>query len=154
MLTLGQLTILLDSAHAGYEIIQHAQPILKTEDAERYFDTTKAAPVFIIDSGKGLLALILSFQKKKIDFQLLAANLGFDGFKLASKDAIYKVIGYEIGSIPLVGHNLPCIIDRQLLDFDFIFGGTGDKFYTLKINPKDLLKLNKVESVIDIPYIQ
>lgn len=153
MLNLRQLKQVLDSSHATYEIIEHDEPILKAEDAEKYFDSTKAAPVFIIDTGKGLHALILSFQKKKINFQLLAQNLGFESFKLANKEDIFKAIGYEIGSIPLVGHGLPCFIDQKLFDFDFIYGGTGDEFHTLKIKPNDLVKLNDITSTVEIPYL-
>lgn len=63
---------------------------------------------------------------------------------MADKTKIQKEIGYPIGAIPLIGHNLPCIFDEAILEYDYVFGGTGDEFHTLKIVPRDLLRLSNV----------
>ena len=71
-------------------------------------------------------------------------ELGFSRFVIADKDKVFSMLGYRTGVIPLIGHNLPCIFDDSLLDFDYIYGGSGDEYHTLKIIPKDVIRLNNV----------
>ncbi|MBD8348827.1 aminoacyl-tRNA deacylase [Dysgonomonas sp. HGC4] len=150
MLTLFELSELLTALKCDYEIIQHNQPILKTEDASRYFDYSNAAPVFIVKTEKGFYALIVSNQYNRLDFKKLAQDLGFSKMKLVEKSDILKITGYEVGTIPLIGHKLPCLFDKRLLAFDYIYGGTGAQFQTLKINPKDVIRLNNNTVEIEI----
>ena len=60
-----------------------------------------------------------------------------------------KKRGFHPGSIPLVGHNQPCILHKRFFHFHFVYGGSGFPSYTLKINPKDLEKLNKLIGKIE-----
>ena len=53
-------------------------------------------------------------------------------------------MGYIIGNIPLVGIPLPYILDRNLFEYSFVYGGTGVKGYTLKMNPYALEELNQI----------
>lgn len=149
-MTLSELSDLLIQSEYDYEIIRHVEPILKTKDASRYFDYSKAAPVFIIKTEKGFYALIVSNQYDRLDFKKLAPDLGFSKVKLAEKSDVLKITGYEVGAVPLIGHNLPCLFDKKLLTFDYIYGGTGDKFHTLKINPEDVIRSNSNTVEIEI----
>lgn len=150
MLTLLELSELLTTSECDYEIIQHDKPILKTEDADEYFDSSKAAPVFIVKTEKGFYALIVRYQYNRLDLRKLAQDSGFSKMKLAEKSDIFKITGYEVGAVPLIGHNLPCLFDKKLLAFDYIYGGTGDQFHTLKINPEDVIRLNNDTIEIEI----
>ena len=150
MLTLDELSKLLTESECNYEIIEHDKPILKTDDADEYFDSSKAAPVFIIKTDNGFYALIVSNQQDRIDFKKLALDSGFSKITLANKSDVLKVTGYEVGAVPLIGHNLPCLFDSKLLNFTYIYGGTGDKFHTLKIAPQDILRINKNAVEIEI----
>lgn len=141
MLTIPQLAQYLQDEQACFEIIEHSSPILSVKDAEKYFDSSKAAPVFIMKTEKGLLALVISAQRGRIDFKQMGKNLGYTKFKMADRDKITRVTGYETGAIPLIGHGLPCFIDNQLFEQDFIYGGSGDVLHTLKITPQDLIRL-------------
>lgn len=141
MFTLNQLDELLHKSACDYEIIRHNEPILKTEDADKYFDSSKAAPAFIIKTENGFVALIVSAQNGKIDFKKTGSNIGFATFSLADRLDVKRATGYETGSVPLIGHNLPCFIDKKLLDFDYVYGGTGDSLHTLKINPENIVSL-------------
>lgn len=94
--------------------------------------------------------MIVSNQSDRIDLKKLTRDLDFSKIRLAEKSDILKVTGYEVGSVPLIGHDLPCLFDKKLLTFDYIYGGTGDKFHTLKIDPEDLIRLHKKISVIQL----
>lgn len=141
MLTIPQLTQYLQDKQASFEIIEHTSPILSVKDAEKYFDSSKAVPVFIMKTEKEFLALIISARRGRMDFKQMGKNLGYTKFKMADRDEITRVTGYEAGAIPLIGHELPCLMDKQLLKLDFLYGGSGDVYHTLKITPQDIVRL-------------
>lgn len=63
---------------------------------------------------------------------------------MAKPDVIKQITGFEVGAMPLVGLALPVIFDDSLLKHDYVYGGTGDIYYTLKIAPADIKKLNTI----------
>lgn len=142
MLTITQLVQYLRDNQADFEIIKHTDPIFTVKDAEKYFDIDKAAPVYILQTEKGLIALVTRASIRKTDFQRIGEKLGFVRFKMADRKRILAETGYEAGSIPLIGHGLPTWIDEQLFGLDFVYGGTGDLYHTLKITPRDIERLN------------
>lgn len=153
MMTLDELVSFLNSSKAEFEIIEHSEPILTVKDADQYFEPDKAVPVFIMHTNEGFFAFIVSgktLKNRKLDFVKWGKKLGFHKFKLASEDDILYHTGYEAGSVPLIGHNLPIILDNNILDLPFIYGGTGNKYATLKIYPPDLLRLSKQVLVVDM----
>jgi len=77
-------------------------------------------------------------------------KLGFSKLKMADSGKVLEMTGYETGAIPLIGHDLPCVFDDWLLTFDYIYGGTGDAFHTLKIKPSDIARLNNVVKHISV----
>lgn len=148
MLNLDELKDFLNTNKSDFEIIKHDKPIISVKDAAKYFDIEKAVPTFIMDTDLGLVALILKSKQGKIDFDNLKQILGFSKFKMANREKVKRETGYEAGSIPLVRHNLPCIFDESLLEYDYIYGGSGDKLHTLKIAPADVIRLNNITKYI------
>lgn len=149
MLNLQELETLLNNQHCNFEILAHPSPILSTQDAAKYFDIEKSVPTLILLSEHGLLAFIASSQRGRVDLSALKQQLGYLTLKMADKKAVQNHTGYQPGSIPLIDHGLPCLIDRRLVDYDYIYGGSGDAFHTLKIAPTDLIRMNHVLSVVD-----
>nr|WP_280922256.1 YbaK/EbsC family protein [Ammoniphilus resinae] len=73
--------------------------------------------------------------------------LNYNGQKSLITVTLSKVTGFEVGSVPLVGLNLPFVIDKNLYHYPFIYGGTGERTCTLKINPQALEELNSVKLI-------
>lgn len=144
MFTIQELNVYLEKRKADFEIIKNETPILTTQDAKEYFDIDLAAPVLIVQSEQRLFLLIVSARRGKLDFKELGNRLGFTKFNLADQKIVEKETGYKTGAMPLVGIELPCIFDTRLLQFDYIYGGSGDELHTLKITPKDVRRLNSV----------
>ena len=44
-------------------------------------------------------------------------------------------------------HN--CIGPLRCYVYPFVFGGTGDELFTLKINPEDLIKVNEIKGIFE-----
>jgi prolyl-tRNA editing enzyme YbaK/EbsC (Cys-tRNA(Pro) deacylase) len=87
---------------------------------------------------------MVSSMHGKIDFASLRSGMKLPELKLMNREMVFESIGYEAGAIPLVGLSFPCIMDRKILQFDHIFGGSGDPLFMLRISPKDLVTLNDV----------
>ncbi len=148
MYTLTELDALLKEAGADYALIRQDAPILSASDAAPYYDVTKAAPTFVLQCEHGLLCCIASANRGRLDLNAMKAKFGFAKLKMADRKKVQQQTGYTTGSIPLVGLSLDCIFDDSLLDFDFIYGGTGDELVTLKIRPADVKRLNQITGVL------
>lgn len=149
MLSLDELKKYLNENNCEFGIIAHGSPIILTSDAAKYFDSQKSAPTFILQTEQGLIALIASAQRGRLDFTSIKKAAGLQKMKMADKAEILKITGYHVGAIPLVGHGLPCIFDKHLLALDYVFGGSGDEYHTLKITPFDIVRLNNIIAYID-----
>jgi prolyl-tRNA editing enzyme YbaK/EbsC (Cys-tRNA(Pro) deacylase) len=137
---------LLKQHNCDYEWIHHPAAIHTVQDGADFFGIQpgQTAPTLILSSEKGFLAMILSGSRDHIDFDLLSQQLGFKIFGLAKRSEVKKATGFTTGAVAMVGHHLPCIFDTALLQYPYVYGGSGDEHCTLKIRPADLLKVNEI----------
>jgi Cys-tRNA(Pro)/Cys-tRNA(Cys) deacylase len=145
---LDELTALLEKKNVSFEIIHNKKPIYSVEDARGYYEISQTAPTLVIKTERGFFALILAGDRGRVDFELAKKSLQCEKAKLASKQEVLETTGYDAGSVPLVGHGLPCILDMRLFLHPFIYGGAGDANFTLKIDPRDIEKINDVVAKI------
>lgn len=152
---LGLITY-LHERNICYELIHTQQPIRSVKDGVKFLDIEagQTAPTLVLNSDKGFYAAIISGARGKIDLQLIAKLLDCNTIAMADKAEVCKVTGYTPGSIPLAGHGLPCIVDRRLLQYPFIYGGSGDFTVTLLRHCIILIPLLQNLTVEDIYYIQ
>lgn len=142
---------LLEENNVPFELIYHDSPIHTSEEGSRFFGISvgQTAPTLIIKTDKGFFALIVSGDRGHVDFDEIARILGCNKVKLAGAREVEKVTGCTVGSIPMVGHNLPCVIDKRLFQYSNIYGGSGTETCTLKVDPSVLEKLNKVVGALE-----
>jgi prolyl-tRNA editing enzyme YbaK/EbsC (Cys-tRNA(Pro) deacylase) len=143
-MTIPELELYLSGEKIDFEILHHEKPIKSRNDALEYFRLEEMAPTLILKTENGLVAMIISGSHEKIDFEMFLEKLKCSEIKLASKDEVFQSLGMKTGEVAMVGHGLPCILDNQIFQRNYIFGGAGDAHYTLKINPHDLAKVNRV----------
>lgn len=148
MYSVQELETVLRQAAADFELIRQEVPILSAADAAPYYDAQRAAPTFILQTESGLIACTLSANRGRMDFEAMKRRFGFSKLKMADRKKVLRETGYEVGAIPLVGHGLDCIFDGSLLEYDYVYGGTGDALVTLKIAPGDVRALNHVIGVL------
>lgn len=134
---------------ADFSIIKHDEAIKSKNDALKYYRIEETAPVLIIYTENGFYALIVSGERNKVDLEKIKQILNVSEIRLAKKDEIMAGLNLEIGRVPLIGHKLPCIIDKAILKYEYVYGGTGDFYHTLKIAPKDIMDLNEVVACFD-----
>lgn len=145
---ISKLETLLENHQADFSIIRNQTPIYSVKDANKYYNIDQTVPVLIITTERGPYALLISGASFPIDFDVIMKSLKCKKAKLLPRQQMINVIGYEAGNVPLVGLNLPCLMDKKLLDYSFVYGGIGDVNFTLKINPKDLARINNTISII------
>jgi prolyl-tRNA editing enzyme YbaK/EbsC (Cys-tRNA(Pro) deacylase) len=147
---MDKLVAILNKYDIDYEIIKHNKQINTAQEGAEYFGINigQTAPTLILKTEKGYYALIISGDYGKVNFDLLREMLKVQQVKLAKPIEVEQLTGCKIGSIPLVNHGLPTIIDRQLNRFTYVYGGTGIPQTTLKIHPNDIAKLNDVVGYI------
>ncbi|TCO67886.1 aminoacyl-tRNA deacylase [Marinisporobacter balticus] len=147
---MDRLVTNLNKYNIEYEIINHSKKINTAQEGADYFGINigQTAPTLILKTENGYYALIISGDYGRINFEIIKEMLKVQQVKLAKPTEVEQVTGYKIGSIPLINHGLPVIMDRQLNRFTYVYGGTGISHATLKISPNDIAKLNNVVSYI------
>lgn len=142
---------LLDRSGYEYEWIRHERPIRSAREGADYFgiDAGQTAPTLILSADRGYVALTVAGDRGPIDFAALAERLESSSVCLAPPKEVKRATGFEAGSVPMIGHSLPAVVDRRQLHYSAVYGGTGDPLATLKIDPRALLSLNEVLLVID-----
>ncbi|MDL2237676.1 hypothetical protein LJC56_07610 [Christensenellaceae bacterium OttesenSCG-928-K19] len=145
MPTLAELYKLLGKNNCAFELIHHETELLSTQTDVRYLDIRKAALVFILESRHGYAALIVSAGNAQKGFAYLKETIPqLADYCLTAKRNVSLITDYAAGAVPLIGHGLPCLFDSSLLEFDYIYGGSGDIRATLKIAPGDVKRMNNI----------
>lgn len=133
-----------------YEIIKHEGPIKTAQEGAAYFgiEIGQTAPALVLRADDQFYALIVSGDRGRVNLDEPAALLGLGSLKMASPKQVLQLTGQEVGSVSLK-LPLPCIVDRRLFRYPFIYGGTGEPGSTLKIPPQALEQLNEVIAYLD-----
>jgi Cys-tRNA(Pro)/Cys-tRNA(Cys) deacylase len=141
----------LSDKGVDFEFIYHKSPILSLKDGIEILKINKgqAASTLVLKVEDEYIAVISSGNSPKLDLNRISDVLGYTQVRLAKSDEIKSVTGYEIGTIPLVGMDLPYLVDYRLQSYPFIYGGSGHPNYTLKINPLHLNKVNEIIGLIE-----
>jgi len=139
----------LENQNSNFEIIHHEKPIKSRSDALDFFSLEEMVPTLIVKADMDFYALIISGGREHIDFEMVKKLLACHKIRMANRQEILDKFGMETGHIPLIGHELPCIIDNRIFKNEYVYGGTGDLYHTLKINPNDLAKANRVALQFD-----
>ena len=136
---------ILENSNLDYEFIFHEKQIYSAIEGAEYFgiDAGQTAPTLIIRTDKGYFSIIFSGSRSRIDFELIAKIIGVSRVKLVNKDKVREITGFAPGDTPMVGLALPTIFDKKLLQYPFVYGGSGQPNRTLKLSPTTLIKLNQ-----------
>ncbi|WP_256758127.1 aminoacyl-tRNA deacylase [Cohnella sp. WQ 127256] len=143
---MSDVVTLLEELKIDYEFINHEITIKSAQEGADYFgiEIGQTAPTLILKSGMDYYAMIISGDYGKIDFEMLKEILKIDEIRLAKPKEVEQITGCVVGSVALIGHGLPTIMDRQMNRYTYIYGGTGKINSTLKINVSDVERLNDV----------
>ncbi|MGC8558237.1 MAG: aminoacyl-tRNA deacylase [Nitrososphaeria archaeon] len=144
MYTENDLSRFLDSNGIKYKIIKHGNSY-RADEASRELGINISKIVksvlFITSEGDAILAILRG--DKRVDQRKLAKDLGTKKLRLASKDEVRRITGYEAGTLPPVGHKakIKTLIDSSLSADEFVYAGGGSIGSSLRIMVKDIILL-------------
>ncbi len=141
----------LEESNFEYEFLYHEKQLSTASEGAEYFgiEAGQTAPTLIIKTDKGYFSIIFSGCRSHIDFEQIAKLLDVPRVKLANRDKIKSITGFSPGDTPMVGLTLSTIFDKKLLQYPFVYGGSGHPNRTLKISPEALVKLNNVVAYLE-----
>ncbi|HOV29380.1 MAG TPA: YbaK/EbsC family protein [Synergistales bacterium] len=136
-----------------FELLENRVRIRSASEGAAYWgiELGATAPALVLRAQGGFWLLLVSGAIRKVDFAALGRETGEEGMRLATSAEILERFGLKPGEVPLFGLGLPTLVDRKLLAYEFVYGGSGDPFRTLKIAPEALLVLNEESRLIDVP---
>lgn len=136
----------LEGKDAEFEILKHSKTIKTAQEGADYFgvEIGQTAPTLIFKTDIGNYALIIAGDYGRVDLTSLKDLLHVQEVRLANPKEVEQITGSSIGSVSLINPEIPTIIDREIYRFPYIYGGTGKPQTTLKIQPKDVERLNNV----------
>ncbi|MDC2864058.1 aminoacyl-tRNA deacylase [Bacillus sp. BP-3] len=147
---MNNLKMTLLEHEVPFDIIHHEKQIRTAQEGADYFgiEIGQTAATLVIKSEKDYFAVIVSGARGRVNLQEVSGILRCNQLKMATPQEIKQITGYIVGSVSLV-LPLPCILDRGLMCYPFIYGGTGEPTSTLKIDPNALEKINQVVAFLD-----
>jgi len=74
----------------------------------------------------------------RVDLDLLADTLDVAEIRQASPDEVRAATGYCVGGVPPFGHDLPVVLDEDLLDHERIWAAGGDGHSLFDVDPRRL----------------
>ncbi len=136
---------LLEDKGIEYEEFEH-EPVYTCEVASKVVklvQNSTGVKNLIYETTKGKYVLALGPRNKKIKTSKIAKLEGTKELILAKPEKVEKIIGCPIGCVPPFGHKnkIKTYLDKELLEFDYLYFNPGNHSKTIKIRAQDLLKL-------------
>lgn len=144
--TLNKIIVLLEKNNVQFEHFNH-DPVPK--------DSVGAAKVRGLSPDSGAKALILQGKSGKFYQTVLSGHLRLDikklknltsekNISLAAPSDVLEITGCVIGTVPPMGvlFNIPVYVDNSLLEKEEVVFSAGTSTDTIKISPKEFVKIN------------
>ncbi len=133
-------------ADADYEIFQD-EILMKNASigAQHYkIDIAHCTPSFLLKVDQRFLVLIIQ-GNRKIDFKKLKQYFETSKIRMATPEEIMQTTGASVGSVSMINEGLNTLIDQNVAQLDYCYGGCGIDNMTLKINANHLIQLTHAE---------
>lgn len=143
----------LDKAGVDYKIHVADGPTMTAHDAATRLrvplETIIKSIVFTTQDESPMIAIVTG--DKRVDRGKLSAVVGASKVRIATAEAAKTLTGYEVGSMPPLGHGkrIATVIDRKVMSFSKVYGGAGTPDALIEIGPRDIARLTDAK-VADI----
>jgi prolyl-tRNA editing enzyme YbaK/EbsC (Cys-tRNA(Pro) deacylase) len=74
----------------------------------------------------------------RVDTDKLAAVLDVAEVRQAGPDEVRAATGFAVGGVPPFGHELPVVLDQELLEHDRVWAAAGDPHSLFEVDPREL----------------
>jgi len=141
---------ILDKNKIKYEAFEHDPSISAKESAAaRVGEERESVKSLIFKTDKGKFILVLMSGDQRVKTNLIKKIEGCEDLKLAAYDEVLNISGVPVGAVAPFGlkTKLKTYFYQGILSNDHVWFAAGNLIVSIKIKPKDLLKM------IDNPVI-
>jgi prolyl-tRNA editing enzyme YbaK/EbsC (Cys-tRNA(Pro) deacylase) len=96
--------------------------------------------VFVADGDP---VVCVASGRHRIDSEKLADALDVAEVRQAAADEVRAATGFAIGGVPPFGHDLPVILDEQLLEHEYVWAAAGDPHSLFAVDPRELARCTR-----------
>jgi len=68
---------------------------------------------------------------------------------LATEEEVLNITGYKVGGVPPI-LDIKVLIDKRVMNKEYVYGGGGNEHTLLKIKPQDIVKINRNIEIVNI----
>ena len=123
--------------------------ILSAESQKTDAESTIKPLLFISPEKEPVLVIILA--GRKIDEKKLCSTAETSSLRIAEPIEALEITGYAMDVMPPISiYGVQAVIDKEVMEKEFVFAPAGKQGLVLKISPKEILACNegaKVEKI-------
>ncbi len=135
----------LDGHGVNYQLHFADGPTVTAQDAATRLrvplETIIKSILFTDEKEMPVLAILTG--DKRVDRKKLSSVTGVSRVRIATREATKELAGFEVGAMPPLGHKkrLMTVIDKKVMSFSKVYGGSGTMEALMEINPHDIARL-------------
>lgn len=137
------VSIALDDLDIPYEVLEHPGPLNSLEQAaeERNQRPEQIVRSILFRASKGEYLMVLMAGPRQIDWKTLRKHIGTNRIRMASKDEVLSVTGYQLGAVAPFGlpEPLKILVDSSILNEEIISIGSGIRSTAIILKSTDLI---------------
>jgi len=143
----------LDGHGVNYQLHVVDGPTMTAQDAATRLrvplETIIKSILFVDEKQMPVLTILTG--DKRVDRKKLSSVVGVSKVRIATPEATKTLAGFEVGAMPPLGHKdrLMTVIDRKVMNFNKVYGGSGAMEALMEIDPHDIARLTDAK-VADI----
>lgn len=94
--------------------------------------------VIMIKDGKCIAGLVQA--KNRVSTSRVGKVLNIEPPQVATPEETLRLTGYAVGGIPYIGYDALRLVDKKILDLEFVFTGGGSDKSLLKLWTSEIVK--------------
>jgi Cys-tRNA(Pro) deacylase len=143
----------LKSLGVKYNILEFNEAARTSEDVARLYNINprEIAKTMIVKTNDDRVFAVMLPGLSKIDSKKLMKEISAKSIRFLNEDELKKNTFFEPGEVcPVLIENMPILIDKTVFETEKINFGSGDLYFGIEINSKDLLKIVKNGKIVDV----
>jgi len=143
----------LDGHGVNYKLHAVNGPTVTAEEAATQLhvplETIIKSILFTDEKQTPILAILTG--DRRVDRMKLASAVGSSKVRVATPEATKELTGFEVGVLPPLAHKnrITTVIDKKVMSFSRVYGGSGTKEALMEIDPRDIARLTDAK-IVDI----
>lgn len=136
----------LEKENIEANFFEFSEPTLTVEDAARQLEVKPekiVKSVVFKDKKENPLISVVS-GNTEVDEEKLAKIHGSE-VNIAKAREVEDFLGYKVGEVPPIGHDLKTFVDSKVMEFDKVIAGGGSTHTLVELSPNDIVEVTDAE---------